>query len=86
MFDNQIRALTRGQESADDEESEAIVKLLGDLTVPIPDLIDLMEGVSLWQVEIVIQDSLRKLVSGAVYTFVSTVEVRDTCMASGAYE
>jgi hypothetical protein len=72
----QIRALTRGQESMDEEESAETVKLLSDLSVSIPDLIDLMEGVSLWQVEVLIQDSLRKLVSGAVYTFVSMVEVR----------
>lgn len=71
-----IRALTRGQESMDEEESAETVKLLSDLSVSIPDLIDLMEGVSLWQVEVLIQDSLRKLVSGAVYTFVSMVESR----------
>jgi hypothetical protein len=78
----QIRALTRGQESMDEEESAAALKLLSDLSVSIPDLIDLMEGMSLWQVEVMVQDSLRKLVSSAVYTFVSLIEVRGSVGAA----
>jgi hypothetical protein len=39
------------------------------------------QGVSLWQIESRIENSLRKVIAAAVYTFVSSVEVCDVAVA-----
>ncbi len=40
---SKIRALTRGQGVHDDESGDEVVRLLSELTVSIPELIDMME-------------------------------------------
>jgi hypothetical protein len=71
----QIRALTRGE--VDDADSgEGALKLLSELTVSVPELEALMGGVSLYEVEMAFEDSLRQLVGWGIYSFVAAVEVR----------
>lgn len=70
----QLRALTRG-EVDESEAGDAALKLLSDLVVPLPDLIELMGGVSLYEVEILFEANLRELIGSALYTFVSILEV-----------
>lgn len=79
----QIRALTRGE--VDDADSgEGALKLLSELTVSVPELEALMGGVSLYEVEMAFEDSLRQLVGWGIYSFVAAVEVRGPKLLAAA--
>lgn len=69
-----IRAITRG-EVGDVDTGDAALKLLSDLTVPLPELVALMQGVSFYEVETLFEDHIRQLVGWAIYSFVAAVEV-----------
>lgn len=68
-----IRALTRGEVDETDA-GDAALKLLSDLTVPLPELVSLMQGVTLWEVETMFEEHLRQLVGWGIYSFVAAVE------------
>lgn len=71
----QIRALTRGE--TDDMDDSAAVKLLSDVRVSMEELQAAMSGVSLYEVELLFEDSLRALIGWGIYSFVAAVEVRE---------
>ena len=77
-----IRALTRGE--VEEEAGDAALKLLSDMTVNMPQLVELMGGVSLYEVEVLMEDHLRALVGWAIYSFVAAVEVR-VCVLCNFY-
>jgi hypothetical protein len=60
----------------DADSGEGALKLLSELTVSVPELEALMGGVSLYEVEMAFEDSLRQLVGWGIYSFVAAVEVR----------
>ena len=56
-----MRTLTRGEVGEDADASEAAVKLMSELTVPVPELVAMMGGVTLYEVEVAFEESLRQL-------------------------
>lgn len=77
----QIRALTRGD--VDEDAGDAALKLLADLTVPLPHLVELMQDVSLYEVETLMEDHIRNLVGWGIYSFVAAVEVSQGAQTIG---
>jgi len=78
-----LRALTRGEVDEDDEAAgggDATMALLSELPLPLADLRALLAAqptaYTLWEVEVVVEDSLRALLGWAIYSFVAAVEVR----------
>lgn len=67
-----IRTLTRGE--SDDMDDGAAVKLLSDVRVSPEELAAAMSGVSLYEVELQFEDSLRALIGWGIYSFVAAVE------------
>ena len=83
-----LRALTRGEVDEAGEGGDATLALLSDMPVPLSDLRDMLagdvsvpgSGYSLWEIETLVEDSLRQLLGWAIYSFVAAVEVRaNTC-------
>jgi hypothetical protein len=74
-----IRAVTRGELPEDDKEA---TEILQDMTVTWAELVELMQGVTLWEVERIFEDSLIEQVTWAIFTFVSKVEGSDDSAAT----
>jgi hypothetical protein len=74
-----VRALTRGQIDDDHDTGEAQLRLLSDLTIPLPQLAEVLGSVTLWDVESRLEDEIRQLVGWGIYTFVASVEVSELC-------
>ena len=58
------------------DAGEGAVKLLSELTVTVPELVAVMGGVTLFEVEAAFEESVRTLVCWGIYSFVAAVEVR----------
>jgi len=80
----QIRTLTRGEAEDEADSGEGAVKLLSELTVTVPELVAMMGGVTLYEVEAAFEESVRTLVCWGIYSFVAAVEVRRGARAAAA--
>jgi PH domain len=78
VFALQIRALTRGEVDDSDASGEGAIKLLSELTVMVQDLVNMLQPVSLWEVEVTFEGSIRSLVGWAIYSFVAALEVSNS--------
>jgi PH domain len=68
-----IRALTRGEIDAS-EAGDAALRIVSGMAIPLQTLVAMLDHVSLWEVEIACEDSLRTLSGWAIYSFVAMVE------------
>ncbi|KAA0159716.1 hypothetical protein FNF27_04227 [Cafeteria roenbergensis] len=66
-----VRAVTRGELPEDEAEARS---LLQDMTTTWAELIELLQGVTLWEVERVFEESLIRQATWGVYCFVDAVE------------
>lgn len=69
-----IRALTRGEVGTPEKPDPELALCLRDLEVDLPVLLEMMHGVSLWETERVLVESLQESVARAIYSFVDIVE------------
>ena len=66
-----VRAVTRGELPEDEAEAASVLR---DMPVTWAELVELLQGVTLWEVERVFEESLIQQATWAVYGFVEAVE------------